>query len=152
MNFLNRKWLALVIPLLVASCTPQLNATEKLSECTQLTEFANNSIDPTVFGTDSKSFNQAADKLELNARSIKEAKFRDVGIKNTAEKLILLNKETAEAARELGKTVDKLNQKTGDFDLTNQLKEQSNKLTELGDKVTTIVKPQLDQCPSRKNI
>ncbi|MBC6434106.1 hypothetical protein FM036_27175 [Nostoc sp. HG1] len=145
--------LALTIPFILASCTPQLSTEEKLDECIKLAKFANKSIETTVFGGDSKSANQAADNLELNARFLREAKFRDAGIKNTAEQLALLNEKSAKTARQLGKTVDKLDQKIGDPDLIVELKEKSSELTKIGDEVTALANPQLKQCSNQnKNI
>ncbi|MFN6559987.1 MAG: hypothetical protein RMY28_009285 [Nostoc sp. ChiSLP01] len=150
--FVRLRWIALTILLIVVGCTPQLSAKEKLDECTKLASFGNSSIEPNIFGTDSKSFNKTADNFELNARYLREAKFRDAGIKNSAEQLALLNEKNADAARELGKTVDKLNQKVGDPELLDRLQKQGGELTKIGDEITALVNAQLDRCPNRKSI
>jgi len=140
------KILSVVAIVILVGCTSQPSSTEKSKECVQLTKLAQKSINNTVFAGDSKNANQAADIFELNARTIRETKFRDEGLKDTAEKLAVINEENAKTAKEIAKTIDELNQKIGDSKLSNQLKEQGNKMTELGDKVTKLIDTQLIQC------
>lgn len=140
-----------IISFVLMSCTAQLSQKEKMDECINLGKLASQSMDTKVFQGDSESAFQAADDFEARAKELRETKFRDTNLKDTAVQLATLNEKSANAAREFANKISKLNQKPEDSELLAQVKEQVEQLGDIGQQVTALAKNRLNECLNQAN-